>query len=861
MEPRARDQAPRWQPEQGPAQRGWGERPVGGGPQQRRGSGRAEPGPGRAVAALHRPRRAENPPRSDRPDAAPGRAGREGLVIPALWLLVALQSAAPPDVTAQVDRARVPAGEELTLTIRARSRSAEPVALTLPGLTGFTIVGSRDVTEVTLEAVGGPVRTMTRELRLKTQRPGTLVIGPIRVRQGSRENATPPLTVTVDSAATGLATAVSPIARRLINAAPPPAHNDRVALSLILPGDSVLVGQQLDVIAAAWFPRELRARLTYPPILSIQTAEGAWSYPGAVPTEVAASRQVRGSWMDLFVAHQALFPLAPGRIVIPPATVAYAVPVGFSLFKREERYSLRSDTVPVTVLPLPTRRPADDQPVAAQGLALEVALEPPNGRVGEPIAMTATVSGAGNVALWPEPAIRWPSGFRPYAGETAMRVVPRDGRIAGTKVFHYLVMPDSAGSFILPEVRYPYYDLAAGDYRAATIAPRALAVAPGIEPHAARALPPLARGGASAWADDLARSLLPWGWLLLLFGPPLLVWLWRRRETATDAAGSAPPAIAAPLTRLGQLERRFQAVLANHVPDQPARDGDGLARALRATGVESAVAEHVKRLRDRLRASRYGPRGLGDAVELAAELEQVLQVLGAEPGGKGRRVVAAIALMALVASVRPAAAQTMTAEALYEAGALRAAADSFAARAAGSPRVPAHWYNLGATLYRAGADGKATAAWTRAARLAPRDPLVRRARELLPAPDAASEALLTTGFATPGEWALGAGLCWVAMWIAVAARRRRTVVLALSLVTVAAAGLAAREILRRAEPLAIVLNAATPVRVAPYGAASPASMVEAGAALLVDRRYGAWLEVHRADGVRGWVLAAEVSRP
>src|SRR5438128_1970909 len=444
--------------------------------------------------------------------------------------------------------------------------------------------------------------------------------------------------------------------------------------------------------------------------------------------------------------------------------------------------------------------------------------------------MTATVSGSGNVALWPEPAIHWPRGFRPYPGETGMRITPRDGRIAGTKVFHYLVMPDSAGSFLLPEVRYPYYDLAAGEYRTATVAPRALAVAPGIEPHAARALPPLARGRVPAGA-------------------------------AARGGGTAPAAAPAPRSGLGRLEREFQTLLASHVPDAPARDGDGLARALRATGVDSAVADHVKRLRDRLRASRYGPRGLGDVAELAAELAQVLRVLGAEPGGKGRRVVAAIALMALAALAPPAAAQTLSAEALYDAGALRAAADSFAARAAGEPRVPAHWYNLGATLYRAGADGKATAAWARAARLAPRDLLVRRARELLPAPDAASEALLTTGLATPGEWALGAGLCWVAMWIAVAARRRRTVILGLSLVTVAAAGLAAREVLRRAEPLAIVLNAATPVRVAPYGGASPASMVEAGAALLVDRRYGAWLEVHRADGVRGWVLAAEVSRP
>src|SRR2546421_10663759 len=40
------------------------------------------------------------------------------------------------------------------------------------------------------------------------------------------------------------------------------------------------------------------------------------------------------------------------------------------------------------------------------------------------------------------------------------------------------------------------------------------------------------------------------------------------------------------------------------------------------------------------------------------------------------------------------------AEALYDIGALRAAADSFAARAAARPGVAAHWYNLGATLYR-----------------------------------------------------------------------------------------------------------------------------------------------------------------
>ena len=772
----------------------------------------------------------------------------------ALLACVALQGA-PPDATAHLSRTRVAAGDEVTLTIQARTRSPESLNITLPALTGFTIVGSRDVTEVAVEGVGTPIRTTTRQLQLRAQRPGTLVIGPVRVSQGRREVATSPLTVTVDPASGGLATVLSPIARAMLAAAPPPLEGDRVALTIIIPGDTVLVGQQLDVIAAAWFPRALRVRLPRAPVLTLQTAEGVWSYPGAVPTDVAASRLVRGGWMDLFVAHQAAFPLAPGRIVLPPATLQYAEP---SSFGREEPFSLRSDTVLVTALPLPRAgETAAGQGTVGQGLTLRLDADPPTFGVGEPIAVTATIAGAGNVALWPEPAIRWPAGFRAYPGETAMRIEPRDGRIAGTKTFHYLVVPDSAGSFVMPEVRYRYFDLATGDYATATLPPRTLAVAPGLEPRAARALPPLAPGRTAAWPDELARGLVPWGWLALLVGPPLVAWLWRRRRVTVPVAGAVPGPV--PLTRLGRMERAFHAVLASHVPDPRSRDGDGLARALRATGVDSAVAAHVMRLRDRLRASRYGPRGAGDAAELAAELEQVLRVLEAEPGG-GRRVVAALALALCWAMGPRLAAQgrAPSAEALYQAGALRAAADSFSARAAAAPHVAAHWYNLGATLYRAGADGKAMAAWTVAARLAPRDPLVRRTRELLPSPDAPSETLLATGIATPGEWSLAAALGWVAVWLAVGGRRRRLVVLGLALVTTAAVGLGVWEGLRRARPLAIVLSPATAVRVAPYGGASAASTVEAGAALLVERRYGAWLEVRRDDGVRGWVLATQV---
>lgn len=783
-----------------------------------------------------------------------------------LWLLFALQGP-PPNVQASVDRTRLTAGDQLTLTVRARTRSAEPVSITFPPLTGFAIVGSREVSEVAIEGARGPTRSTMRELQLRALQPGTLMIGAVRVRQGDRTLETDPITISVDSAAAGVAGLLSPFVRALITAADPPEQLERVSLAVIVPGDTVLTGGQLDVIAAAWFPRESRARLHGRPVLTMQTPEGVWSYPGAAPSDVAVSRLVRGRWMDLYVAHQIVFPLTPGRVVIPPALLEYATLVRLSFFGREERYSLRSDSVAITVLPVSEpARPGEGERVVAQGLSLAMGVALAESRVGEPLDVTATISGVGNVALWPEPAIHWPPGFRAYPGETGMRLEPRNGRMAGSKTFHYLVVPDSAGAFVLPEVRYPYYDVATGTHVAARAAPQPLPVAPGAEPRAARPVPALDRNARATSAGEVAAGLVPWGWLALLVGPPLVAWLWRRRGATAHEAHAPSSEAAPPLTRLGRLEREFYGVLASHVPDREARDGDGLARALRAAGLESAVADHVKRLRDRLRAARYGPQGIGDAAELAAEVEQVLKALGADPvggssgqGGGGRRVVATLCFVALV--IPPAVgAQAPSAEALYEAGALRAASDSFAARAAAAPRAAAHWYNLGATLYRGGADGKAVAAWTLAARLAPRAPLVHRARQLLPAPDAPSESLLAVGFVTPAEWALVAAVAWLALWTAVIARWRRSVLLGFAVLAVVAAGLAAREWQLRRRTVAVVVNAGTPVRVAPHGDASAATRVEAGAALLVERSYGAWLEVRRRDGVHGWLLASEVVR-
>jgi len=217
-----------------------------------------------------------------------------------------------------------------------------------------------------------------------------------------------------------------------------------------------------------------------------------------------------------------------------------------------------------------------------------------------------------------------------------------------------------------------------------------------------------------------------------------------------------------------------------------------------------------------------------------------------------------VLIVALLCGVGTAAAQAPRPEELYAARAFRAAADSFQARVTREPRVAAYWYNLGAAFYRLGDDGRARAAWIRAARLAPRDHSVRQAQSLLPADPIGADIVPISPWRPREAWLLG-GALWLLGWGLVSFRRGRrpgVVLLAVALML----GIAGWRLDRRyREPTAIVLQDDVPLRGAPYGSADANRQLAAGDAVRVRRRLGAFLLVDRA-GAMGWVLVGEVAR-
>jgi hypothetical protein len=757
-----------------------------------------------------------------------------------------------PALHAAVDMDRVSVGEELTYSLRAVSRSPVPMQVTVAPFNGLEIVSRTERTEVSLGTT--PTRTTLLEVRLRAVRPGRWQLGPARAVQGRDTTEADALIVDVAANRAATASTLNPRLRQLLERARPPDLGG-ASVNLLVSADSARVGEQVDVVTTAWFPRDLRLQLRRPPTLQPPVIDGVWTYPQATPSGIAATRNVGGRWYDLFVAHQVVFPLVPGTVTIPRATLKYSTPVALQFFSQEERYALTSRAETLLVRPLPAEgRPGDFNGAVASGLKIDRRITPQAARVGEGITVELSLAGEGNTALWPAPDIHWPAGSRAYSDRVEERLSTAEGRIGGTKVFRYLVVPDSAGALTLPATSYAYYDLASHRYTTLTLPAGSVPVALASETAASAALPPALISDAG---EGLARQLVGrypiWVWLLVLAAPPAVLML-RGRLPARRLRQRSES-----VTDLGAAEQELDAVLRTLLPDPDQRSGAHLRAAMTAAGANADLAVKVAAARERLLSLRYGPAGprLEDPA-LAAEVRDLVRRLGGSLRGWAGRGAAAVLLG--LACTRPLSAQSPSPEDLYRQGSLAAAAEGFARRAAEEPDVGANWYNLGAAFYRQGLEGRAAAAWTQARRLTPRSDEVRRALRLTPPPDAMSVRWTWSPPVTPEELLLFGSLAWIGGWIGWALRprvRERWLVLLVFGGIGVAAGLALRAWYSR--PLAIVLDR-TAARISPHGLAPVVAPLEPGSALRVVSHVPGWVLVRTAGAQHGWVDEAAVAR-
>ncbi len=591
--------------------------------------------------------------------------GRRAAAAAALVLGLACPAAAL-EVSLEASRTDVTVGEQFTVAVQVThggvGRLPQPELPPVDGVRQISSYSSQNFSYVNGQATS----SLTLQYVMIADNAGTYVLGPAIA--GSGADAVRSGTVTIEVKPAGSATNV-PRFGGSDETASGGAGNDIIVLGEV-DDESPWVNQQITYT----FTFLRRVRLGQGPQYTPPSTTGFW-------TEELDTTEPREVVLDgrRYVAERvriALFPTGPGEHTIGEAQLRAAVPDPrrtrrdpfdifggsdpFGVFGGGREVLLKTDPVKVRVRALPAEGQPEDFGGLVGRFTLAGTVDRTTVKAGEPITLTLTLAGEGNVKGAPAPDLDELDGFKVYESKADESSRAVGDRIHGRKVWEYVLVPTTGGVTEIPPVRMSVFDPAAGEYR--TLATDAIpldveatamdeALARGGDPSLAkervrlrerdiRYVKPapgrLSRGEAAPWRDRglLAAHALP----LLLFAGSVALRRQRdrlrsdrryaRRRGAAKAAGKRFDTARGALAG-GDLSAAFaatSAALRGYVADRlhlaaANLDEDAVRRGLAGAGFDAEAVDSLFGMLVACDGARFSPLG-SDAAAAGELVEQ-----------------------------------------------------------------------------------------------------------------------------------------------------------------------------------------------------------------------------------------------
>ena len=636
------------------------------------------------------------------------------------------------------------------------------------------------------------------------------------------------------------------------------------------PSDTLYVGEQVDYVVDVQLNEPARLRLRRNPTFFPPEMPGVLAYDLAPPTAIT---HVGRRCFETLSYRRALFPLFAGRTAIAPAALTYSLPLSTSFFSREESFELRTDSVRFVALDVPVSgRPASFTGAVGE-LGATSRLSTSHARMGDPVVLTLRLEGAGNVKLWPRPAIalEWASVA---TGGERVQVDTSHARVRGAKEFDWLLTPREAGRKEVPPIEYPYFDTDRHVYDGARTLTLSLDVATATLA-TVDSVPVVRLGIRRTLRDEMPLPVTsrPWYWLLLV-AAPVPAALRRARSRSLRRAGGVSP-----MRRLRHAASRSETLTAREVrrlfldavgERVPAAKGPTqrapFVRALRRVGVTEQTADAAGNLLEQLDGAAFSPSGTTEsgAVTAASALVSAIDREAMKPSNtavtSGLLLVAATATLLYALPDGVTSTFTRGVEA-YDHAAFTTSQQLFARVVARAPRAQDAWANLGATAFSRGDSAAAVRGWQRALRL---DPLDIETRERLGAIQ--PPVLRSPGYVPPipvNLLALAALACWLGAWLVLVippARRpgRARTLAGGALVCAGVLLLGALEMRDRLDHQGLAVLRSSRMLLDAPGSQNAVASATTGETGRLGGREGAWVRF-ALDGARaGWVPAASV---
>ncbi len=447
---------------------------------------------------------------------------------------VATMSAASAAVRAQVDRPSVDLNESFMLEVIVDTNTDLEPDLTV--LEEDFYVGQVSQLSNTSIYNGEIRRSRTWTIALMPKSTGTQEIPPISI--GNEQSA--PVRIIVNEPSNA-----------------PPGEADVFVTSEIDSAETYVQAQILYRI------KVYRAVATRQPALREPTISGAEVLVELAGDERSYESILNGKAYNVVERVIAIYPQESGEISISPARFEARVLRGGRITGRKV---FESDSHTVKVLPIPAL--PDDFPNAAWLPARDVQLseewsrDPDRINAGEPVTRRVTISALGQIETQ-IPAIEPPEidGLNIYDDKPELSRRIEAGGIRGVRKDQYAMIGVNGGAIELPELKVPWWNIDAGEWRIATLPARTITVKAAEEPVFVQ--PVTATTPEVDVTEAVDFKLMPAGfwervsqllaaaWLLTIFA-----WWWSSRDRKREPRAPEPPPIYKQQAKLVKAARK-----------------------------------------------------------------------------------------------------------------------------------------------------------------------------------------------------------------------------------------------------------------------------------------------------------------
>lgn len=400
-------------------------------------------------------------------------------------------------VTASLATPEIAVGQvgELTVTVRGANSASRPDRIPVPGLI-IQRVGESTRIEMNNFKV---TSTVIYTYHIAAEREGTFEIPPIRIEAGGKTTSTAALTLRVS----GQAQAHPGQSRFRQQGASQhggqtsgghePAQNNAAPMAFaewVFPKTTGYVGETIPAELRLYVASQVRWSLQQYPAMS---GDGfTLQKLNSKPKREEVTRD--GQAYDLVIFKTALTAVKAGKLVLEPTEIRpimvlprrgggggggggrSGLPRGLAdmfddpffnnAFGAEpQQVLIKTEPVPIEIKPLPVAGRPKHFSGAVGHFTFETAAQPTKVAEGDPVTLTAKISGIGSFERMEAPVVEDEAGWKSYPPSSKFAADDEAG-IAGTKTFDFALIPSSGGSEKrpLPLIEFSYFDPTAEKY-------------------------------------------------------------------------------------------------------------------------------------------------------------------------------------------------------------------------------------------------------------------------------------------------------------------------------------------------------------------------------------------------------------